>query len=310
MNLRRIYLVKCLLLLFSCVKCSVTNQIYRAVNESVLFSIAAAGGVDDAEWWRDGKKLLQIRDKKVKYYVNQNQCRCKLFINGTLQIEQVVKEDSGNYMVAVYRQDGTLRAEEGTTFTVQEPVPQPILSAKCMNKTLSVKCEVKQKTKDEIFTIELTHNKTKKIQKNATSLELHTQYSGMFRCIVKNEVSKKTSEKIIKCSGQLDLYLILTIAGGAVFFVIFVIFLIYCIRKKKADRLEDDDEEQMMQARQLTSEMLVRELPQPLCNPTPKQPHAHQRPLPRPRVHQEPALPPRPRPRMQQWTPNHPRERP
>ncbi|KFO96492.1 hypothetical protein N300_14784, partial [Calypte anna] len=111
-------------------------------------------------WWRDGKKLLQIRDKKVKYYVNQNQCRCKLFINGTLQIEQVVKEDSGNYMVAVYRQDGTLRAEEGTTFTVQgkrnhircvfafsslsEPVPQPILSAKCMNKTLSVKCEVKQ----------------------------------------------------------------------------------------------------------------------------------------------------------------------
>jgi len=32
----------------------------------------------------------------------------------------------------------------------------------------------------------------------------------------------------------------LCIAGGAVFFVVFVILLIYCIRKKKADRLEDD----------------------------------------------------------------------
>ncbi|KAM9388248.1 T-cell surface antigen CD2 [Phaethornis superciliosus] len=336
MNLRRIFLVKCLLLLFSCVKCSVTKQIYRAVNESVLFSIAAAGSVDDAAWWRDGKKLLQIKDKKVKYYVNETQCRCMLFKNGTLRIEQVVKEDSGNYTVTVYRKDGTLKAEEGTMFTVREPVPQPILSAECVNKTVSVKCEVKQKTKDETFTIELTHDKTKKIQKNATRLELHTRYSGMFRCIVKNEVSKKTSEKIIKCSGQLDLYLILTIAGGAVFFVIFVILIIYCIRKKKADRLEDDelvlspktmfleayqqlkvqcgvlkgDEEQMMQARQLTSEMLVRELPQPPCHPTPKPPRVHQRPLPQPRVHQEPALPPRPRPRMQQRTPNHPRERP
>ncbi|XP_075026056.1 T-cell surface antigen CD2 isoform X1 [Calonectris borealis] len=310
MNFRWILLVKCLLLLFPSVKCSITNWIYMAVNESALLSIAAASGsIYDATWLRDRQRLLQIKDKKVKYYVNKDRCRCKIFLNGTLQIEQVVKEDSGKYTVTVYQQDGKLKAEEETMFIVQEPVPQPILSAECVNKTVSVKCEVKQKTKDETFIIELTQDKSKKIQKNATRLELHTRYSGTFRCVVKNQVSEKTAEKVIKCSGQLDLYLILSIAGGAIFFVIFVILLIYCIRKKKAERLEDDHEEQMMQARQANSEMVVRELPQPPCNPTPKQLRVQQRPLPQPQVQQQ-ALPPRPRPRTQQRTPNHPRERP
>ncbi|KFQ31001.1 hypothetical protein N331_10442, partial [Merops nubicus] len=111
-------------------------------------------------WQRDRKRLLQIKDKKVKYYVNKDQCRCKIFLNGTLQIEQVVKEDSGKYTVVVYQEDGKLKAEEDTMFIVQgernclrcacpfssfsETVPQPVLSGECMNKTISVTCEVKQ----------------------------------------------------------------------------------------------------------------------------------------------------------------------
>ncbi|XP_009989647.1 PREDICTED: LOW QUALITY PROTEIN: T-cell surface antigen CD2-like [Tauraco erythrolophus] len=316
MNFRRIFLVKCLLLLFPSVKSSISNWIYMAVNESALLNIAAAGTVYDATWLRDRQRLLQITDKKVKYYVNKGQCRCKILINGTLQIEKVMKEDSGKYTVMVYQQDGKLKAVEDTMLIVQEPVPQPILSAECVNKTVAVKCEVKQKTRDETFLIELSQEKRKKIQKNATRLELNTQHSGMFRCVVQNQVSKKTAEKVIKCSGQLDLYLILSIAGGAIFFVIFVILLIYCIRKKKAERLEDDDEEQTMQACQVGSEMVVRELPQPPCHPTPRPApgrRAHnetrRRPLPQPQMQQQ-ALPPRPRPRTQQRIPNHPRQRP
>ncbi|KAK2541010.1 Cd2 [Columba guinea] len=310
MNFRRIFLIKCMLLLFPSVKCSVSNLIYTAVNESVFLHITvAAENIYDATWLRDRKKLLQLKDNKVKYYVNKDQCRCKVFLNGTLRIERVVKEDSGKYTVTVYQKDGKLSAEEDKMFIVQEPVPQPILSYECINKSASVKCEVKQKNKDEIFIIELTQDKSKKIQKNATRLELHTRYSGMFRCVVKNEVSEKVTEKVIKCSGQLDLYLILSIAGGATFFVIFVILLIGCIRKKKAERLGDYEDEQVMQARHADSEMVVRELPQPPSNPTPKQLRIQQRPLPQPQGQQQ-AVPPRPRPRTQQRTPNRPKERP
>ncbi|XP_009479915.1 T-cell surface antigen CD2 [Pelecanus crispus] len=308
MNFRRIFLVKCLLLLFPSVKCSVT--IYMAVNESALLNIPdASGNLSHVTWLRDRQRLLQIKDKQVKYYVNKDQCRCKVFLNGTLQIQRVVKEDSGRYRVTVYQPDGKLKAEEETMFIVQEPVPQPTLSAECVNKNLSVKCEVKQKTKDETFTMELIKDKSKRIQKNGTKVELHTRYSGTFRCSVKNKVSEKKAEKVIKCSGELDLYLILSIAGGAIFFVIFMILLIYCIRKKKAERLAHREEERMTHVCQVDSEMVVRELPQSPCKPTPKQLRVQQRPLPQPNVQQQ-ALPPRPRPRTQQQTPKHQRERP
>uniref|UniRef100_A0A672U5B0 Immunoglobulin I-set domain-containing protein n=1 Tax=Strigops habroptila TaxID=2489341 RepID=A0A672U5B0_STRHB len=98
---------------------SVTNWFYVAVNESALLSIAAAGSVYDVTWVKDRKRLLQLKDRKVKYYVNKEQCRCKIFLNGTLHIEQVVKEDSGQYTVTVYEQDGKLKAEEHTMFIVQ-----------------------------------------------------------------------------------------------------------------------------------------------------------------------------------------------
>lgn len=39
--------------------------------------------------------------------------------NGTLQIQRLEKEDSGNYMVTVYQQDGKLKAEENIMFLVQ-----------------------------------------------------------------------------------------------------------------------------------------------------------------------------------------------
>lgn len=61
---------------------------------------------------------------------------------------------------------------------------------------------MKQKTKNETFTIELTQDKIKKIRKNETMLEMHTRNSGTFRCVVKNQVSEKMAEKVIKCSGK------------------------------------------------------------------------------------------------------------
>lgn len=96
-----------------------TNRIYMAANETALLSVTATGSIHEATWVRNGIRLLQIKDKQVKYYENKVRCRCKIFPNGTLQIEQVVKEDSGKYTVTVYEPDGKLKAEEHTAFIVQ-----------------------------------------------------------------------------------------------------------------------------------------------------------------------------------------------
>ncbi|XP_038012294.1 T-cell surface antigen CD2-like [Motacilla alba alba] len=309
MNFRRIFLIKCLLLLFPSVKCSSTSWIYKAVNETALLGITVPGSIYEATWWRGGQRLVQVKDNKTKHFANKEQCRCAILRNGTLQIQRVEKEDSGNYMVMVYQQDGKLKAEENIMFFVQEPVPQPILIAECRNKSVSVKCEAKQKAKDEVFTIQLTQPNGKKIQKNATMLEWHGWNSGTFRCVAKNQVSEKMAEKVINCSGKMDFYLILSIAGGAVFFVIFVICLIYCIRRKKTKRNEIYDEERAMQTLPMDREREMRELPPAPSKPTPKQLRVQQRPLPpQPQEPQQPR--PQPRPRAQPRTPNPPRQRP
>ncbi|XP_064583598.1 T-cell surface antigen CD2 [Zonotrichia leucophrys gambelii] len=311
MNFRRIFLVKCLLLLFPSVKCSSTSWVYKAVNETALLSIAAPGSIYEATWRKGTQRLVQIRENKAKHFVNKEQCRCAILRNGTLEIQRLEKEDSGNYTVQVYQKNGQLKAEESIMLLVQEPVPQPILMAECRNKSVSIKCEAKGKAKDEVFLIELTQPNGKNIQKNATVLEWRGWNSGRFRCVVKNKVSEKMAEKAINCSGKMDFYLILSIAGGAVFFVIFVICIIYCIRRRKTKRNEIYGEERAMQTLPVVDHDrgTMRELPQAPSKPTPRQQRVQQRPLPpQPQEPQQPR--PQPRPRTQPRTPNPPRHRP
>ncbi|XP_063275420.1 T-cell surface antigen CD2 isoform X2 [Prinia subflava] len=261
-----------------------------------------------------------MKGTSSRHFVNKEQCRCAILRNGSLQIQRLRKEDSGDYSVVVYQQDGKLKVEENIMLFVQEPVPQPNLTSECRNKSVSVKCEVKQKAKDEakekakdeVFLIELTQPNGKKIRKNGTMLEWHGWSSGTFRCVAKNQVSEKMAEKEIKCSGKMDFYLILSIAGGAVFFVIFVICLIYCIRRKKAKRLHVYEEERVMPALPSDRERAMRELPRSPSKPTPQQLRVQQRPLPPqpPELQQQQQPRPLPRPRTQPRTPNPPRERP
>ncbi|NWT16687.1 CD2 protein, partial [Vireo altiloquus] len=109
-------------------------------------------------WKKGGQRLFQLKYNKTKDFINKKQCRCEMLRNGTLRIQHLVKEDSGNYTVELYDQNGKSKGEENIMFFVQgernhatcafpsfsEPVPQPILSAECRNKNVSVKCEVKQ----------------------------------------------------------------------------------------------------------------------------------------------------------------------
>nr|XP_026651618.1 T-cell surface antigen CD2 isoform X1 [Zonotrichia albicollis]XP_026651619.1 T-cell surface antigen CD2 isoform X1 [Zonotrichia albicollis]XP_026651620.1 T-cell surface antigen CD2 isoform X1 [Zonotrichia albicollis] len=313
---------------------SSTSWVYKAVNETALLSIAAPGSIYEATWRKGTQRLVQIRDNRAKHFVNKEQCRCAILRNGTLEIQRLEKEDSGNYTVQVYQKNGQLKAEESIMLLVQEPVPQPILMAECRNKSVSIKCEAKGKAKDEVFLIELTQPNGKNIQKNATVLEWRGWNSGTFRCVVKNKVSEKMAEKAINCSelepireqskfstmrnsnfllsaGKMDFYLILSIAGGAVFFVIFVICIIYCIRRRKTKRNEIHGEERAMQTLPVVDHDrgTMRELPPAPSKPTPRQQRVQQRPLPpQPQEPQQPR--PQPRPRTQPRTPNPPRHRP
>ncbi|NXQ24809.1 CD2 protein, partial [Alaudala cheleensis] len=112
-------------------------------------------------WTKDKQRLVQMKENSTKYFVKrEEECRCKILQNGTLQIQHLKKEDTGSYTVMAYQRDGKLKAEENVMLFVQggrnslrcacpfpsfsEPVPQPILTAECRNQSVSVKCEAKE----------------------------------------------------------------------------------------------------------------------------------------------------------------------
>ncbi|KAM7179820.1 T-cell surface antigen CD2 [Macrochelys suwanniensis] len=317
MNFKGIFLAKCLVVLFSCVKGSANeaHKAYGILGGSVFLNIPdfQVEKPHEIRWFKLAILLMKVKNSTVKTYRDKE--KYNLFFNGTLKIDRLVEEDSGNYKVTVYDDRGSLQVEKNLTLSVQEIVSKPEIKRTCSQKSITVKCEVKQKKKPGIRLLQNNSILSVREPTNTNGTwQIQYQYSAKiqtakFQCEVKNDVSKKTTDQEIKCSGPLDIVLIVSIAGGAVVFVIFLALLIYCIRKKRAERHEEQDEETPMKIRQVKDESKYRELPQPPGHAPPKQPRQQQRPPPQAQTQYQ-GGPPRPRPRAQQKSPSHMTERP
>ncbi|CAM4422728.1 T-cell surface antigen CD2 isoform X2 [Caretta caretta] len=313
MDFRGIFLAKCLVVLFSCVKGS-ANEVYGVLGGSVFLNVSdfKVEKQHDITWLKNALFLAKIKNSTVKYYREKGKYMMSLD-DGTLQIDRLVEEDRGNYTVRVYDDKGQLQMEKNLNLSFEEIVSKPEIKWICSENSVKVTCEVNQRNKAlfHLFRNNKTLNLKPHIDANGIwKIEYSSKSStAKFQCEVKNHVSKKTADQEIKCSGMLDIVLIGSIAGGAVVFVIFLALLIYCIRKKRAERYEEQDEETPMKTRQVGDESKYRELPQPPVHAPQKQPRQQQR-LPPQSQTQYQAGPPRPRPRTQQKSPTHMKERP
>nr|XP_048725368.1 T-cell surface antigen CD2-like [Caretta caretta] len=313
MDFRGIFLAKCLVVLFSCVKGS-ANEVYGVLGGSVFLNVSdfKVEKQHDITWLKNALFLAKIKNSTVKYYREKGKYMMSLD-DGTLQIDRLVEEDRGNYTVRVYDDKGQLQMEKNLNLSFEEIVSKPEIKWICSENSVKVTCEVNQRNKAlfRLFRNNKTLNLKPHIDANGIwKIEYSSKSStAKFQCEVKNHISKKTADQEIKCSGMLDIVLIGSIAGGAVVFVIFLALLIYCIRKKRAERYEEQDEETPMKTRQVGDESKYRELPQPPVHAPQKQPRQQQR-LPPQSQTQYQAGPPRPRPRTQQKSPTHMKERP
>ncbi|KAM9169991.1 T-cell surface antigen CD2-like [Pangshura tecta] len=317
MNFRGIFLAKCLVVLFSCVKGSANEarNEYGMRGGSVFLNIHnfEVKQQQDVTWLKNSLLLTKGKGSDMKYYLDKK--KYEMFPNGTLKIDHLVEEDNGEYKVTVYNGTGSLQVEQNLILSVQEMVSKPEIKWTCKQKLINVTCEVKQKTK---YTFNLLqNNQTLSVTTTNGNDIWKIEYrpktkilTAKFQCEVINNVSQKTTDQEIKCSGPLDIVLIGSIAGGAIVFVIFLALLIYYIRKKRAERYEEEqDEEISMKIRQSSDESKYRELPKPPVHGPPKQPRQQQRPPPLSQTQYQ-AGPPRPRPRTQQKSPSHMKERP
>uniref|UniRef100_A0A8C3ITE8 Uncharacterized protein n=1 Tax=Chrysemys picta bellii TaxID=8478 RepID=A0A8C3ITE8_CHRPI len=244
MNFRGIFLAKCLVVLFSCVKGSADEdpKVYGIQNSSVFLNIPdfKVEKQQEITWLKNSIHLTKGKGSNVKYYKDRK--KYEMFTNGTLKIDCLVEEDSGNYKVIVYNGMGSLQVEKNLLLSIQEIVSKPEIKWICSQKLIKVICEVKQKNKPALYLLQnntmlsvngpIYTNGTWKIEYPPKARIL----TAKFQCEVKNDVSKRTDDQEIKCSGPQDIVLIGSIAGGSVIFIIFLALLIYCIRKKRAER--------------------------------------------------------------------------
>ncbi|XP_034648773.1 T-cell surface antigen CD2-like isoform X1 [Trachemys scripta elegans] len=316
MKFREIFLAKCLVVLFSCVKGSADKdpKVYGIQNSSVFLNIPDFKVEKQHEiiWLKNSIHLTKGKGSNVKYYKDRK--KYEMFTNGTLKIDCLVEEDSGNYKVAVYSATGRLQVEKNLLLSIQEIVSKPEIKWICSQKLIKVICEVKQKNKPALYLLQ--NNRTLSVNgpiyTNGTwKIEYPPKariLTAKFQCEVKNDVSKRTDDQEIKCSGPQDIVLIGSIAGGSIVFIIFLALLIYCIRKKRAERYAQDDETPM-QIQQVDDELKYRELSQSLVHAPQKQPCQQQRPPPQSQTQYQ-VVPPQPRPRTQLKSPRHMKKRP
>ncbi|XP_077676365.1 T-cell surface antigen CD2 isoform X2 [Eretmochelys imbricata] len=268
-----IFLAKCLVVLFSCVKGS-ANEVYGVLGGSVSLNVPdfKVEKQHEITWLKNALFLAKIKNSTVKYYREKGKYVMSLD-DGTLQIDRLVEEDRGNYTVRVYDNEGQLQMEKNLNLSFQEIVSKPEIKWICSENSVKVTCEVNQRNEAlfHLFRNNRTLNLKPHIDANGIwKIEYSSKSStAKFQCEVKNHVSKKTADQEIKCS----------------------------------------DEETPMKTRQGGDESKYRELPQPPVHAPQKQPRQQQRPPPQSQTQYQ-AGPPRPRPRTQQKSPTHMKERP
>uniref|UniRef100_A0A8D0HRF2 T-cell surface antigen CD2 n=1 Tax=Sphenodon punctatus TaxID=8508 RepID=A0A8D0HRF2_SPHPU len=237
MNLRGTVLTSYVVILFCLKGAAASNRnIHGVLGGSAFLDIANLKEQQQILKWLLGKTLIarmKMSDSKPTYSLP---CMCELYPNGTLRLDNLTQKQDGQYTVEMHDSEGNVLTED-INLHILENISQPRIKWTCSTKTVT--CEVKRQKKP---TFQLSQNteggkmKEPKFVNDTWTAEWRVKnISGKFKCIVSEEVLKRTTEQQVNCSG-LDMFLILTIAGGAIVFVIFVAVLIYCIRKKRSQR--------------------------------------------------------------------------
>ncbi|XP_026128371.1 T-cell surface antigen CD2 [Carassius auratus] len=179
-----------LIFMFSTGKC-VSSCIYKAAGDKVVISFNDAKLQKDNElrWTHDKQKVYIRKGSQIK--VN------KLNVNedGSLILENVQKDQSGEYKVIIYDTDGKLIKETVQQLCVLEPVPEPTVIFECVEKGVYLNCSAVNN--DEVVVSWMKNG----IKTNATRAILHVTSSELkpgdtFSCTVSNQISKKSTEVV------------------------------------------------------------------------------------------------------------------
>nr|XP_048693924.1 LOW QUALITY PROTEIN: T-cell surface antigen CD2-like [Caretta caretta] len=135
---------ECLVVLFSCVKGSANeaHKAYGVLGGSVFLNVPdfKVEKQHEITWLKNASFLVKVKNSTVKYYRERE--KYMMFLNGTLQIDRLVEEDGGNYIVTVYNDKGQPQVKKSLNLSFQEIVSKPEIKWICSQKLIKVICEI------------------------------------------------------------------------------------------------------------------------------------------------------------------------
>ncbi|XP_075449074.1 T-cell surface antigen CD2 isoform X2 [Ascaphus truei] len=258
--------------------------VYAALHDSVQLDIPKYPNAENYQvTWTDASstKIAWFKNNDKITYSNEDLCNCTLHKNGSLYIKSMDTKGEIHYKVEVYNKEtGKGLSTEVIKVIVQEKVKEPTLTYNCTTKKINCIATAGSDPK-----IQITWDKKPMTEwKVGSPVDItFKDKTGTVTCSVKNVVSQMSRTENIKCHQELDIFLMLSIAGAAAAFLIFLILLGYCVRRRMANtrriRQHRADGERRVGDTRLNPNTQRRELPEPPTQ-TSAGPHTVPRPIP------------------------------
>ncbi|KAJ8254723.1 hypothetical protein GJAV_G00196450 [Gymnothorax javanicus] len=210
-----ISLLKLLLLLVavpqgSTASCSIAQagpaaECYRRLGETVYIKVMTDTNVKSLEVKFNGDAFHRCRLMEGSLTSGSHKEKCLFNSSGTIQLDDLNKNNSGNYIFEVFDINGTSILRANMSLTIQEPVSRPLVSQLCLSTgEIKVSCSSSGDYPEYNWTLEhLPLNGTKAFLSNETkTVILKKGVSGLITCKVSNRVSQeKTTQELRKCPG-------------------------------------------------------------------------------------------------------------
>ncbi|XP_069800775.1 T-cell surface antigen CD2 isoform X2 [Dendropsophus ebraccatus] len=207
-----------------------SEEFYTAPNQTVLLRVptCAVQPSDTIVWERHDKENVRLARWKEKpsYYSDCDQGLCVLYQNGSLSLQQ--PEGKKHYTMTVHTSRGDHKCNQTTTLIVEDLLEAPILKHSCSSKGASLTCS---SSGSSISLLSLSWSRG---SKNTSERSIQSNINlakADVTCTVRNRVSDSTSTMTVNCAGW-DIYLIASVAGGAVFLIIFIALVICTVKYK------------------------------------------------------------------------------
>uniref|UniRef100_A0A672T7S5 Ig-like domain-containing protein n=1 Tax=Sinocyclocheilus grahami TaxID=75366 RepID=A0A672T7S5_SINGR len=227
----------------------VSSCIYKAAGDKVVISF-------DDEKLQEDNELRWTHNKQRVYLKKGLQIKLNMLNvseDGSLILENVQKDKSGEYKGIIYDAEGKLRKETVQQLCVLEPVLEPTVMVECVEKGVNLTCSPMSKT-------EVVSWMKNGIKTNATHAFLHVISSELkpgdnFSCTVSNQISKKSAKNVEPVCSDTDMsekrflfgldlwWLLVILTGGGSFLLILFIICLVCVcrccrrNKRKAKRI-------------------------------------------------------------------------